>query len=104
LPRGLMVKVNKITDASYNDGTVKTNNKLIQAEVMTTEELTESVIYDGDHLMETGELVTMTGDIEDRVDFASFVSSNVKQKVESSLGIIASCIDIANMPYKFVQG
>jgi len=106
LPRGLMVKVNKITDASYNDGTVKTNNKLIQAEVMTTEELTESVIYDGDHLMETGELVAMTGDIEveDRVDFASFVSSNVKQKVESSLGIIASCIDIANMPYKFVQG
>lgn len=104
LPRGLMVKVNKITDASYNDGTVRTNNKLIQAEVMTTEELTESVIYDGDHLMETGELVTMTGDIEDRVDFASFVSSNVKQKVESSLGIIVSCIDIANMPYKFVQG
>ncbi len=106
LPRGLMVKVNKITDASYNDGTVKTNNKLIQAEVMTTEELTESVIYDGDRLMETGEVVTMTGDIEieDRVDFASFVSSNVKRKVESSLGIIASCIDIANMPYKFVQG
>ena len=106
LPRGLMVKVNKITDASYNDGTVRTNNKLIQAEVMTTEELTESVIYDGDHLMETGEVVAMTGDIEieDRVDFASFVSSNVKQKVESSLGIIASCIDIANMPYKFVQG
>lgn len=106
LPRGLMVKVNKITDASYNDGTVKTNNKLIQAEVMTTEELTESVIYDGDRLMETGEVVTMTGDIEieDRVDFASFVSSNVKQKVESSLGIIASCIDIANMSYKFVQG
>lgn len=104
LPRGLMVKVNKITDASYNDGTVRTNNKLIQAEVMTTEELTESAIYDGDRLMETGELVTMTGDIEDRVDFASFVSSNVKQKVESSLGIIASCIDIANMPYKFVQG
>lgn len=104
LPRGLMVKVNKITDASYNDGTVRTNNKLIQAEVMTTEELTESVIYDGDRLMETGELVTMTGDIEDRVDFASFVSSNVKQKAESSLGIIASCIDIANMPYKFVQG
>lgn len=106
LPRGLMVKVNKITDASYNDGTVKTNNKLIQAEVMTTEELTESVIYDGDRLMETGEVVAMTGDIEieDRVDFASFVSSNVKQKVESSLGIIASCIDITNMPYKFVQG
>ncbi|AUV61058.1 Alt-like RNA polymerase ADP-ribosyltransferase [Escherichia phage vB_EcoM-fFiEco06] len=106
LPRGLMVKVNKITDASYNDGTVKTNNKLIQAEVMTTEELTESVIYDGDRLMETGEVVAMTGDIEieDRVDFTSFVSSNVKQKVESSLGIIASCIDIANMPYKFVQG
>lgn len=106
LPRGLMVKVNKITDASYNDGTVKTNNKLIQAEVMTTEELTESVIYDGDRLMETGEVVAMTDDIEieDRVDFASFVSSNVKQKAESSLGIIASCIDITNMPYKFVQG
>ena len=101
-----MVKVNKITDASNNDGTTSNNTKLIQAEVMTTEELTESVIYDGDRLMETGEVVAMTGDIEieDRVDFASFVSSNVKQKVESSLGIIASCIDIANMPYKFVQG
>ena len=56
--------------------------------------------------MKTGEVVAMTGDIEieDRVDFASFVSSNVKQKVESSLGIIASCIDITNIPYKFVQG
>ena len=32
-----------------------------------------------------GEVVAMTGDIEieDRVDFASFVSSNVKQKAES---------------------
>lgn len=45
---------------------------------MIIEEFIELVIYDGDYLMEIGELVIMIGDIEDRVDFVLFVLLNVK--------------------------
>lgn len=107
LPRGTMLKVNKITDASYNDGISYSNHKFIQAEVMTSEEIQESVVYDGDVLLETGELVALDGSVsetESELSFASFVSSRKKEKANSSLGIIASCININDIPYKFVQG
>lgn len=103
LPRGTMLKVNKITDASHSDGMQRHNYKFIQSEVMTSDQLDESIVYDGDVLMETGELVALSGETES-VDFASFVSSDVKNKAEFALGIIASCIDIKDIPYKFVQG
>ncbi|AIZ01985.1 putative ADP-ribosyltransferase [Escherichia phage vb_EcoM-VR5] len=103
LPRGLMLKINKITDASYNDGTSKTNNKLVQAEVMTSDELQESVVYDGNMLMETGELVVYQDDFdttENPVSFDSFVKST-KFDV---LPLLASCMNLNDMPEKFIQG
>lgn len=103
LPRGLMLKINKITDASYNDGTAKTNNKLVQAEVMTSDELQESVVYDGNVLIETGELVAYQDGFdtsENPVSFDSFVKST-KFDV---LPLLASCMDLYNVPEKFTQG
>lgn len=103
LPRGLMVKINKITDASNNDGTGTSNSKLVQAEVMTTDELQESVVYDGDVLMETGELVVYQDDFdttESPVAFDSFVKSTRFDV----LPLLASCIDLNDIPEKFIQG
>ncbi|QJA42731.1 ADP-ribosylase [Enterobacteria phage vB_EcoM_IME540] len=102
LPRGLMVKINKITDASYNNGTTRSNNKFIQAEVMTADELNEAVVYDGDALMETGELVVYKDGGE--LSFDSFVSNEKKKNSDRGLGLLASCIDIDALQYKFVQG
>lgn len=103
LPRGTMLKVNKITDASYNDGIEYANQKFIQAEVLTSDALNEEmVVYDGDILMETGELVPM--DEPEEVSFASFTSSREKEKVNAALGILASMIDPADTPERFIQG
>lgn len=103
LPRGLMVKVNKITDASNNDGTTSNNTKLIQAEVMTTDELQESVVYDGDVLMETGELVVYQDDFDTSESPVSF-DSFVKSTRFDVLPLLASCIDLYDIPEKFIQG
>lgn len=103
LPRGLMVKVNKITDASNNDGTTSSNTKLIQAEVMTTDELQESVVYDGDVLMETGELVVYQDDFDTSESPVSF-DSFVKSTRFDVLPLLASCIDLYDIPEKFIQG
>ncbi|UIS65732.1 ADP-ribosyltransferase [Enterobacter phage vB_EclM_Q7622] len=101
LPRGTMLQINKITDASYNDGMVYNNQKFIQAEVMTADALNESmVVYDGDALLESGELVAMDMDEVEpvTVDFSKFVkSTNV------GLGLLASFIDIEDTPPKFVE-
>lgn len=103
LPRGTMIKINKITDASYNDGVNFSNNKFVQAEVLTSEQMDEStVVYDGDALLESGELVAMD-DSEDRVSFASFSSSGIKSEVDQALSILASCMDLQDVPYKFAQ-
>ncbi|UPW37917.1 putative internal head protein [Escherichia phage vB_EcoM_ESCO10] len=103
LPRGLMVKVNKITDASNNDGTTSSNTKLIQAEVMTTDELQESVVYDGDVLMETGELAVYQDDFDTSESPVSF-DSFVKSTRFDVLPLLASCIDFDDIPEKFIQG
>ncbi|QHR72603.1 ADP ribosyltransferase [Escherichia phage dhabil] len=103
LPRGLMVKINKITDASNNDGIISNNTKLIQAEVMTTDELQESVVYDGDVLMETGELVVYQDDFDTSESPVSF-DSFVKSTRFDVLPLLASCIDLYDIPEKFIQG
>lgn len=103
LPRGLLVKIDKIVDASANIGSAVSNNKFIQAEVMTSDELQESVVYDGDVLMETGELVVYQDDFdtsESPVSFDSFVKST---RVDV-LTLLASCIDLYDIPEKFIQG
>ncbi|UIW11236.1 MAG: hypothetical protein [Enterobacter phage ENC9] len=101
LPRGTMLQINKITDASYNDGMVYNNQKFVQAEVMTSDALNESmVVYDGDALLESGELVAMDMDEVEpvAVDFSKFVKSTTV-----GLGLLASFIDIEDTPPKFVE-
>lgn len=101
LPRGTMLQINKITDASYNDGMVYNNQKFVQAEVMTADALNESmVVYDGDALLESGELVAMDMDEVEpvAVDFSKFVKSTAV-----GLGLLASFIDIEDTPPKFVE-
>lgn len=103
LPRGLLVKIDKIVDASANTGSAVSNNKFIQAEVMTSDELQESVVYDGDVLMETGELVVYQDDFDTSESPVSF-DSFVKSTRFDVLPLLASCIDLYDIPEKFIQG
>lgn len=104
LPRGLLVKIDKIVDASANTGSgAGSNNKFIQAEVMTSDELQESVVYDGDVLMETGELVVYQDDFDTSESPVSF-DSFVKSTRFDVLPLLASCIDLYGIPEKFIQG
>lgn len=101
LPRGTTVKITKITDASYKGNY---NTKLLEADIQTTDQLAENaVIYDGDALMETGELVVYQGvetETDNPVSFDSFVKST---KVDI-MPILASCINFDETPEKFTQG
>ncbi|QBQ76956.1 putative ADP-ribosyltransferase [Escherichia phage vB_EcoM_WFK] len=104
LPRGILLQINKITDASSDTGAgLESNLKFIQAEVMSSDQLDEAVIYDGDVLMETGEVVAMTGEIEsdEPVSFSSFVE---KTSAPKGLKLLASLMDLESVPFKFVQG
>lgn len=106
LPRGTMLQINKITDASYNDGMVYNNQKFIQAEVMTFDQLDEAVVYDGDVLMETGEVVEYDGDVPEPgaspFDFEGFVKSAKASESNKILALLASMIDVEDTPEKFV--
>lgn len=106
LPRGTMLQINKITDASYNDGMVYNNQKFIQAEVMTFDQLDEAVVYDGDVLMETGEVVEYDGDVPEPgaspFDFEGFVKSAKTSESNKILALLASMIDVEDTPEKFV--
>jgi hypothetical protein len=105
LPRGTMLQINKITDASYNDGMVYNNQKFIQAEVMTADQLDEAVVYDGDVLMETGEVVEYSDEPKPEsspFDFEGFVKSTKTSENNKILALLASMIDIEDTPEKFV--
>lgn len=105
LPRGTMLQINKITDASYNDGMVYNNQKFIQAEVMTADQLDEAVVYDGDVLMETGEVVEYSDEPQPEsspFDFEGFVKSTKTSENNKILALLASMIDVEDTPEKFV--
>ncbi|WOF01343.1 RNA polymerase ADP-ribosylase [Enterobacter phage vB_Ent31] len=105
LPRGTMLQINKITDASYNDGMVYNNQKFIQAEVMTADQLEEAVVYDGDVLMETGEVVEYSDEPQPEsspFDFEGFVKSTKTSESNKILALLASMIDVEDTPEKFV--
>lgn len=99
LPRGTMVQINKITDASSSEGMEYSNVKFVQAEIMTNEQIQESTtIYDGDVLMETGELVAVDG-----LSFGEYSPSASRSKrYNESLQILADLIDFGNIPDKFI--
>lgn len=105
LPRGTMLQIDNIVDASYSDGLVYDNQKFIQAEVMTSDALNESmVVYDGDALLESGEMVAMDSTEDAPVDFASFTSSRISaEQKRAALGLLASLIDIDDTAPKFVE-
>lgn len=108
LPRGTMVQVNKITDASYTDGMVRSNNKFIEGEIMTSDQLDEAtVVYDGDALVETGKLVEYyEGSMDDatpeevEVSFDSFAKSTRLD----GLALVAEVMDLNDIPERFIQG
>ncbi|BBC78263.1 Alt-like RNA polymerase ADP-ribosyltransferase [Escherichia phage EcS1] len=103
LPRGTMVSINSITDASYNDGIQYSNQKFIQAEIMTSEQIEEStIVYDGDALFENGELVAM--DTSEPLNFTSFVKASKPNPNKEGLALLASLIDIQEIPERFIQG
>jgi hypothetical protein len=107
LPRGTMLKVNSIVDASYSDGLVvyDNNQKFIQGEVMTADQLDEAVVYDGDVLMETGEVVEYSDEPQPEpspYDFEGFVKSIKASESNKILALLASMIDVEDTPEKFV--
>ncbi|ADB81695.1 Alt-like RNA polymerase ADP-ribosyltransferase [Enterobacter phage CC31] len=105
LPRGTMLKVNSIVDASYSDGLVYDNQKFIQGEVMTADQLDEAVVYDGDVLMETGEVVEYSDEPQPEpspYDFEGFVKSTKASESNKILALLASMIDVEDTPEKFV--
>jgi hypothetical protein len=108
LPRGTMLKISKITDSSYVDTTVRYGNqKFIQAEVMTSDQLDEStVVYDGDVLMETGELVEYDEEVAEEpasYSFGEFLKSTKESESTEILSTLASLISIDDLPQRFVE-
>ncbi|AJD82006.1 RNA polymerase-ADP-ribosyltransferase Alt [Yersinia phage vB_YenM_TG1] len=112
LPRGTIVEITSITDASYYNtrktitgmGQDKhTNTKMIQAEILTTEQLSESsIVYDGDMLFETGELVVYSGEEDEvSIDFNSFMTMSKKRPVKEVMQLLASAMDLEDVPPKF---
>lgn len=105
LPRGTMVQVNKITDASYTDGMVRSNNKFIEGEIMTSDQLDEAtIVYDGDVMFESGELVAWNQDEAEGQEVDVSFDSFVKSTKLDGLAVIAAAIDLADIPEKFIQG
>lgn len=94
LPRGTVLGIDKITSASYEFS--GDNQRMIEATVMTTEELSEAVVYDGDHLLETGEHVVVSG--SESVGFASFT----KAQRFDVMGMLAAMVNTDSIPQKFV--
>lgn len=97
LPRGLVLSIDNITVAT-SQADANSRQRLFESTVMTTEQLGESIVYDGDHLLETGEHTPVTGDEETSVGFASFTQ---KQRVDV-MGLLAGVMDIDAMPQRFV--
>lgn len=104
LPRGTTIQINKITDASYNNGIEYRNQKLIQGEIMTSDQLDEAVVYDGDALFETGELIEMADEPTPVDSFDQFVKAEKTSPSRTARSLLAALIDIDDMPERFVQG
>ncbi|ACL78419.1 Alt RNA polymerase ADP-ribosylase [Escherichia phage JS10] len=91
LPRGLLLKVDKVAAFAMNDRV--SHKYLMEATVTSPSELSESV-YDGDHLMETGEVKLMNG-------FKEFLVSESVSESNEAMEILAASLDISSLPNKF---
>ena len=87
LPRGLLLKINKAS--AFPDA----NKYLVEGTVTSPSELNESV-YDGDHLMETGEVRLMGG-------FNQFLVTESVSESNEALEILAASLNIGGLSNKF---
>ncbi|QPI13916.1 RNA polymerase-ADP-ribosyltransferase Alt [Serratia phage 4S] len=101
LPRGTVLSIDKIS--SGTPAADPSNiQRLIEATVMTSEQLDEAVVYDGDHLLETGEHIVVSDSESPEVDPVSFASFTKTQRI-NIMELLAGMMDIEAMPDKFTM-
>ena len=93
LPRGTTLEITKINNAD-SSGYSGHGAKLLEAKVVTNEELSESTVYDGDLFVETGEVKPLSG-------FCKFLSE-YKQEKPTSANMLAGIVDLTFVPEKFI--
>lgn len=98
LPRGLVVSVDKITSSTLSLDITQIQ-RMIEATVMTSEQISEAVVYDGDHLLETGEHIVVSD--SDEVEPVSFASFTKAQRIDF-MKVLAGIMDLDTVPEKFV--
>lgn len=92
LPRGILLKINKVS--TYFMKETAYNKYLIEGTIVPPSEQLEESVYDGDHLMETGEVRPMTG-------FNQFLVEESKEEENEVSQILASLVNINGMSKKF---
>lgn len=92
LPRGILLKVNKVSTYVMKDRPY--NKYLIEGTVIPPSEQLEESVYDGDHLLETGEVRPMAG-------FAQFLLKEAEDTSTEASEILASMINTSEMSEKF---
>lgn len=92
LPRGILLKINKVS--TYMMKETAYNKYLIEGTIVPPSEQLEESVYDGDHLMETGEVRPMTG-------FNQFLVEESKEEENEVSQILASLVNIDGMSKKF---
>lgn len=94
LPRGTVLKFNKI----YHAGSIgKKTNIFVDCHAVGVDALNEEIVYDGDHLMETGEIRPMA--------FSSFVKKSKEPQVTKSetFSLLAGLMNFEGISKKFSQ-
>lgn len=92
LPRGILLKINKVS--TYMMKETAYNKYLIEGTIVPPSEQLEESVYDGDHLMETGEVRPMAG-------FNQFLVEESKEEENEVSQILASLVNINGMSKKF---
>ena len=92
LPRGILLKINKVS--TYMMKETAYNKYLIEGTIVPPSEQLEESVYDGDHLMETGEVRPIAG-------FNQFLVEESKEEENEVSQILASLVNINGMSKKF---
>lgn len=106
LPRGLAMKINKVWGTAFGQLYSASNSKsyMIEMTIINPEDLNESTIYDGDALLESGE-------VKESKSFSTFFTESYKspdkamnrEQYVATMGLLADCVNIDGFPEKFVQ-